>query len=173
MAARNVEVKARVSDLDAVEARTRAIATSGPEDIAQDDTFFACPHGRLKLREFADGRGELIHYARADATGPKVSDYVLSPTGSPATLREALARAFGTIGRVRKQRRLYLADRTRIHLDRVEGLGTFVELEVVLAEGESTEAGSAAALSLMQRLGVEPACLVEGAYLDLLTSRTP
>ena len=170
MAARNVEVKARAADLDTIEALARAIATSGPEDIDQDDTFFACPRGRLKLREFADGHGELIQYARADATGPKVSDYVISPTGSPATLREALTRAFGVIGRVRKQRRLYLADRTRIHLDRVEGLGTFVELEVVLAEGESAEAGFAVARSLLESLGLDPASLVEGAYLDLLVA---
>ena len=63
---RNVEIKARVDDLDAVEARARTIATRGPEEIFQDDTFFACDRGRLKLRDFGDGRGQLIHYRRAD-----------------------------------------------------------------------------------------------------------
>ena len=166
--ARNVEIKARVADLDAVEARARAIATRGPEEIFQDDTFFACERGRLKLRDFGDGRGELIHYRRADEAGPKTSDYVLAPTADPATLREALSRAYGTRGRVVKRRRLYLAERTRIHLDRVEGLGAYVELEVVLGEGEAAEAGTAEAHRLMALLGIEPSQLVTGAYVDLL-----
>jgi predicted adenylyl cyclase CyaB len=165
--ARNVEIKARVADLDAIEARARAIATSGPEDIVQDDTFFACAQGRLKLRQFGDGRGELIHYRRADDDGPKVSDYILVPSTDPEALREALSRAIGVGGRVRKQRRLYLLDRTRIHLDRVEGLGTFVELEVVLDEGESVAAGEAVARDVMQRLRIRPEQLVRGAYVDM------
>ena len=165
--ARNVEIKAAVADLAAVEARARAIATEGPTDIGQDDTFFNCASGRLKLRQFADGQGQLIHYSRADEGGPKLSDYTLSATPSPDTLREALGRALGTIGRVRKQRRLYLHGRTRIHLDRVDGLGTFVELEVVLEDGESIEAGEAEAHRIMKLLGIGSAQLVRGAYLDL------
>jgi predicted adenylyl cyclase CyaB len=164
--ARNIEIKARVEDLAAVEDRARAIATSGPQDIAQDDTFFTCSRGRLKLREFADGTGQLIHYVRADESGPKTSDYVTSPTASPATLRESLARALGTVGRVRKRRRLYLLDRTRIHLDEVEGLGAFVELEVVLREGEGAESGSVEARRIMGLLGIDASQLVEGAYVD-------
>jgi predicted adenylyl cyclase CyaB len=166
--ARNVEIKARVADLDAVEAKARAIATSGPEDIAQDDTFFRCTDGRLKLRVLAPGQGQLIHYSRADEAGPKVSDYVISPTASPDTLREALARAHGILGRVVKHRRLYLAGQTRVHLDRVEGLGSFVELEVVLDDSQSPEDGQAIARDVMARLGIAPAQLVTGAYLDLL-----
>jgi adenylate cyclase class IV len=62
--ARNVEVKARVTSLVGIESRARLIATDGPVDIDQDDTFFACSRGRLKLRQFGDGRPELIHYFR-------------------------------------------------------------------------------------------------------------
>jgi adenylate cyclase class IV len=164
----NVEIKARVVDAAATERRARAIATSGPTDLAQDDTFFAAAHGRLKLREFADGRGQLIHYLRPDGTGPKLSDYVLTPVPDPAGLRESLSRAVGVIGRVRKRRRLYLVDRTRVHLDAVEGLGDFVELEVMLNEGETFEAGHAVAESIMASLGIDRAHLVQGAYLDLL-----
>jgi predicted adenylyl cyclase CyaB len=166
--ARNVEIKARVPDLDAVEARARAIATSGPEDIAQDDTFFRCAEGRLKLRVLAPGQGQLIHYRRADEAGPKLSDYMLSPTVSPDTLREALARACGVVGRVVKRRRLYLVGQTRVHLDRVEGLGTFVELEVVLDDAQSSQDGEVVAREVMAQLGIAPGQLVTGAYLDLL-----
>ena len=165
--ARNIEVKARVTDLAEVESRARLVATDGPIDIAQDDTFFACSEGRLKLRQFADGRGELIHYFRENDADPKVSDYLISPTESPDVLRESLSRALGIVGRVRKHRRLYLVDRTRVHLDTVEGLGHFVELEVVLAEGESLEAGTLVATKIMSTLGIGRSQLVEGAYVDM------
>jgi adenylate cyclase class IV len=165
---RNIEIKARVADLAAVETRAGAIADSGPVDIAQDDTFFACPRGRLKLRELAPGQGQLIHYHRPDQGGPKLSDYVIAPTSDPAALREALTRAYGVAGRVRKHRRLYLAGRTRIHLDRVEGLGDYMELEVVLGPGDDTAGGEAEARRIMQALGVAEDDLVEGAYVDLI-----
>jgi predicted adenylyl cyclase CyaB len=169
---RNVEIKARIESVDPLLPRAQAIAGGAPQLIVQDDTFFACPHGRLKLRDFGDGRGELIQYQRADDAGPKTSTYVRSPTTSPDTLREALARGLGPIGRVRKQRLLLLAGRTRIHLDAVEGLGDFLELEVVLADGEDEAAGLAEAQTLMRQLGIDDAQLVRGAYLDLLGDRS-
>lgn len=171
--ARNVEIKAQVDSLAAIEPLAAAMSGQEPVVIEQDDTFFACTQGRMKLREFANGKGELIFYRRADDTGPKESFYVISPTGSPDTLRQALALAYGTIGRVKKQRMLFLTGRTRIHLDRVEGLGEFLELEVVLQDGESAEAGMEEARTLMAGLGVSPEQLVAGAYLDLQASRRP
>lgn len=168
---RNVEIKARVDGLADVEHRARAFATEGPVDLVQDDTFFACANGRLKLREFADGSGELIHYLRADEAGPKASDYLITAIAAPHALRETLSRALGTVGRVRKARRLYIADRTRIHLDQVEDLGSFVELEVVLREGETTESGNAVARHIMALLGIAESQLVRGAYVDLKGSR--
>lgn len=167
---RNVEIKARVTDLAALESRVRPLADSGPFDLAQDDTFFPCATGRLKLRELSPERGELIFYARADEAGPKVSEFSLVPTETPGLLREMLARALGTSGRVRKSRRLYLIGRTRVHLDRVEDLGTFLELEVVLGEEEAVEAGEAEAHRLLAALGVAAEDLVQGAYLDLMSS---
>ncbi|CUJ08349.1 class IV adenylate cyclase [Achromobacter sp. 2789STDY5608621] len=169
--ARNVEIKARVASLAALEPLAAALSGKAPVAIAQDDTFFACPDGRLKLRVFADGKGELIFYRRADAAGPKESFYVISPTASPDTLRDALGLAYGVIGRVRKQRLLFMAGRTRIHLDRVEGLGAFLELEVVLRDGESVEDGMAEAHELLASLQIAPEQLLSGAYLDLLARR--
>jgi len=165
---RNIEIKARVGDLATVEARAAAIADQGPFDIAQDDTFFNCQAGRLKLRQLDSNRGELIHYFRPDQDGPKLSRYVIAPTSDPAAMREALARALGSSGRVVKKRRLYLAGKTRIHLDRVAGLGDFLELEVVLEPGQSATAGQAEAQRIMAALGVDQQDLVSGAYLDLL-----
>ena len=165
---RNVEVKARVADLVDVEARARTIAKQGPFEVEQSDTFFACPNGRLKLREFTPTRGELIFYDRPDVVGPKLSHYVIVPTSSPHTMRDALSRALSVVGQVRKRRRLYLTANTRIHLDEVDGLGSFLELEVVLSDSQSTADGEAVARSLLSMLGVSETNLVCGAYVDLL-----
>ncbi len=166
--ARNIEIKARVDDLDALAARAAAIADAGPTAIPQDDTFFNCDNGRLKLRAFEDGTGELVFYRRADQAGPKESFYVVSPTASPDSLREALTLAHGQAGRVVKHRTLFLVGRTRIHLDRVRDLGEFMELEVVLTHGETVDAGVRTAYELMALLGIGRSLLVDGAYVDLL-----
>ena len=167
--ARNVEIKARIESVEAMAPRVAALADRGPIEIEQDDTFFSCERGRLKLRALSQSEGQLIFYRRANQAGPKESCFVISPTRSPDSLREALSLAYGPAGRVRKHRTLYLVGRTRVHLDRVETLGHFLELEVVLAEGESPDVGIKEARALMAALGLGDEQLVEGAYVDLLT----
>jgi predicted adenylyl cyclase CyaB len=169
--ARNVEIKARIASVEELVPKAAAIADKGPVEIIQDDTFFSCESGRLKLRAFSKEEGELIFYRRADQQGPKESFYLRSPTSAPETLRDSLSLAYGEAGRVRKHRTLFLVGRTRIHLDKVEGLGDFLELEVVLAEGEPTGVGVREAHELMTKLGVDPSQLIEGAYVDLLAQR--
>lgn len=166
--ARNIEIKARVADSGEMARRAARVAEEGPWSIDQDDTFFGCRDGRLKLRDFGNGNAELIFYRRPDQAGPGQSEYRITPTEDPEGLRAVLADALGVTGRVRKQRKLYLAGRTRIHLDRVEGLGDFLELEVVLADSESSAVGHAEANFLMDRLHIAKADLVEVAYVDLL-----
>lgn len=168
--ARNIEIKARVADVGTLEAAVAACADHGPTPIPQDDTFFRCAGGRLKLRAFSAAQGELIFYQRADDAGPKESFYVIAPTSAPDALRDVLTLAHGQAGRVRKHRTLFLVGRTRVHLDRVEGLGDFLELEVVLEEGEAAQAGVREAHELMARLGVDASQLVSGAYVDLLAA---
>ncbi len=166
--ARNIEIKARIESIEAAAARAAALADQGPIEIRQDDTFFTCDRGRLKLRAFSADAGELIFYRRPDQAGPKESFFVISPTASPDSLREALSLAYGQAGRVRKHRTLYLVGRTRVHLDRVEGLGHFLELEVVLSDGDRSDPAVEEAHNLMAALGITPAQLIEGAYVDLL-----
>jgi len=165
---RNIEIKARIESVESLAAKAAALADHDPILIDQDDTFFACANGRLKLRAFSATAGELIFYRRADQAGPKESFYVISPTASPDSLREALTLAHGQTGRVIKRRILFLVGRTRVHLDMVEGLGHFLELEVVLRGEESAASGVQEAHRLMAQLGVAPAQLIDGAYVDLL-----
>jgi predicted adenylyl cyclase CyaB len=168
--ARNVEIKARIESVEAVAPRVAALADQGPIEIEQDDAFFVCERGRIKLRAFSATEGQLIFYRRANQAGPKESRFVISPTAAPDSLRDALTLAYGSAGRVRKHRTLYLVGRTRVHLDRVERLGHFLELEVVLAEGESPEAGVKEARALMTALGLVDDQLIDGAYVDLLSA---
>lgn len=165
--ARNIEIKACVADIAALAQRVAALATQGPTLIFQDDTFFCCASGRLKLRAFSMNSGELIYYRRANEQGPKESFYLRMPIHQPDALREILSLAYGQVGRVIKHRTLYMVGRTRVHLDQVEGLGQFMELEVVLHSDEPAEVGMQEAQMLMQKLEIQPAQLIQDAYVDL------
>jgi adenylate cyclase class IV len=165
---RNIEIKARVDDLDALRTRAAALASGRRPIMEQADTFFSVPQGRLKVRAFADGSGELIAYERANERGPKPSTYTRVECGDAAALCEALARVLPVRGVVTKHREVFLVGRTRIHLDRVAHLGSFVELEVVMADGESPEVGRHEAQDLLRLLAIPDGDLVPDAYIDLL-----
>jgi predicted adenylyl cyclase CyaB len=167
----NIEIKARLADFDRTAELAQQLSGAPPQTIPQEDVFFLAPRGRLKLRIFSPQSGELIHYTRPDAEGPKASHYTISPTADPNSLKEVLASACGIRGIVKKVRWLHLAGQTRIHLDRVEGLGDFLELEVVMQEGQPLAEGERIAADLMAKLGIAAADLIEGAYMDLLEQR--
>jgi len=165
--ARNIEIKAYISNMEEMLARVAALADHGPTELIQNDTFYLCPNGRLKLRILSANEGQLIFYRRPDKAGPKESFHAIYSTSSPDALREVLSLAYGQAGSVKKFRRLFLKGRTRIHLDRVEGLGDFLELEVVLDEGEEPELAAAEADQLLNKLGISNNHLIQGAYLDM------
>lgn len=166
----NIEIKFRVDDLDVVEAKTAAIADHGPELLLQEDIFFDVTNGRLKLRKFADGSAELIAYHRSDSETIRESQWHAYPTADPDALQNTLALTVGQGVTVRKRRTLYLVGNTRVHLDQVEELGDFVELEVVLNPMETNEAGVIVANGLVSKLGLLSADKVAVAYADLLSN---
>jgi len=168
----NMEIKARAGDFPRLEEAARNLSDTPVELIHQEDTFFIISRGRLKLRKFPDGSGELIFYERDDEPGPAQSEYHLSRVKDASSLEDVLAKALGVLGQVRKTRRLFLAGQTRIHLDRVEGLGDFLELEVVLRPGQSPEEGAGIARDLLDRLGIRKEDLIGRAYIDLLLEKT-
>ena len=166
--ARNIEIKAKIERIEALIPVIASLADTGPFDLPHHDTFFNCPSGKLKLRAFSANAGELIYYQRPDLKGPKLSIYQISPTNSPDSLRNTLASAYGILGTVRKRRTLYLLGNTRFHLDHVDTLGDFLELEVVLSENQTASSGESFALELMAKIGVLPSQLISTSYLDLL-----
>ncbi|MBT2555554.1 class IV adenylate cyclase [Arthrobacter sp. ISL-5] len=166
----NVEIKARVDRLETLLPVIAALADAGPEHVVQDDTFFSCEGGRLKLRALRDDHGVLIYYRRADELGPKTSFYVHSETSDPDGLRSVLALAYGESGRVRKRRMVFRIGQARIHLDRVDGLGDFLELEVGVEDGLEPDAATSEAHRLVAAFGIEAGAMVSGAYVDLLSA---
>lgn len=167
----NIEIKARVRDFALFESRAASLSDTYPQVIPQADTFFNVPKGRLKLRQLGPEEGQLVYYERPDQEGPKRSNYILVLTNEPSAMKAALTAALGVRGVVRKTRLLYLVGQTRIHLDEVEGLGHFMELEVVLQPGQTDAEGQAIAEDLMHRLGVAKEDLLEGAYMDMLEGK--
>jgi homotetrameric cytidine deaminase len=164
--ARNVELKAH--DADPGKTLERALA-AGAEDrglLRQRDTYFAVPHGRLKLREEEPGGATLIAYERPDAAAEKVSEYRLVPVADADALRAALGEANGVLAVVDKRRRLLLWNGVRIHLDGVSGLGTFIELEAVTEPGSDLERERAQVARLRELLEIHDDDLREGSYAD-------
>jgi predicted adenylyl cyclase CyaB len=163
----NVEIKARVHNWEKTATLAAALADGPPCELHQEDIFFTVPRGRLKLRR-QNGAAELIYYFREDSSGPRESNYLILPVPDPEATRQMLAAVHGERGVVRKTRQLYMVGQTRIHVDRVENLGDFLELEVVLREGQKPSDGQAIARDLMARLGLSERDLLDRAYVDLL-----
>ena len=164
----NVEIKAKVKDPERLRSEATRIATVPCQVLHQEDVFFRSRTGRLKLRILSDDLGELIYYERPDTDGVKQSDYQIHRTANPRELRRILAYALGETVTVKKKRHLFIAGQTRIHLDEVEGLGTYMELEVVLKPDQTFEEGSRIANDLMRELRVRESELVPCAYSDLI-----
>jgi len=177
---RNVELKARCADVEATASRALAAGAMPTAILHQRDTYFAAPRGRLKLREERrepwpgypgedDLTAELIHYERADEAVARESAYDLLPVDDPATVRATLDERLGTTVDVLKTRGLLLWRGVRIHLDDVDGLGTFVELEAVVGPaGDEAECARRVA-ELRVALGIEDEDLESAGYAALLT----
>jgi predicted adenylyl cyclase CyaB len=164
----NIEIKARVVDFKGLQEKVEQLSDTPCQVIPQEDTFFNCPNGRIKLRELDPHRGQIVYYLRQDITGPKLSEYKIFDTNDPTGLKSILAEAYGVRGVVTKVRYLYMVGQTRIHLDDVKGLGMFMELEVVLRPDQTDAEGQAIAENLMHRLGVLEKDLIDSAYIDLM-----
>lgn len=130
----NVEIKATCDDPAAVRRRLAERFARFVGTDYQTDTYFVTEAGRLKLRE-GEIENALIFYERPDESGPKQSDVTLfhPPRGSP--LKQMLSRAMGVDVVVEKKREIYFIENVKFHLDTINGLGTFVEIEAIDKDG--------------------------------------
>jgi len=167
MILKNIEIKARINYYEKVKRLVEDLCPTPIKTEQQEDTFFNTHHGRLKLRE-TSGESAIMYYDRPNSYKPKQSDIALSFTKNPDTLKSVLIKSNGIRGIVKKERILYKYGQTRIHLDDVEGLGNFIELEVVLKENQSAQDGKAIANDLMKKFGINTTDLIDVAYIDLI-----
>jgi homotetrameric cytidine deaminase len=167
MARVNVELKARDANPQVTAARCLNLGAVPVDTLHQSDTYFVARRGRLKLR--TDGpSAELIAYGRPDDAEAAESTYVVAPVSAQAELAEALEAALGTVVVVSKRRQLFMWEGVRIHLDDVDGLGSFIEFEAVLPDAGDLETARAKLARLRAELGIEDDALVSVGYADLL-----
>jgi predicted adenylyl cyclase CyaB len=166
---RNIELKAHLGVLSDAENICSTIGAHFEQDIHQIDTYFVVPNGRLKLRECSPGNNELIHYHRADVADTKASEYsiVLVET----TIKEQLTQALGQLIVVDKVRALWLWQNVRLHLDTVEGLGTFIEFEAVLSDEYDDADGHEKLSWLQEQFGIQPEHIIDVSYSDLVLAK--
>ena len=165
---KNFEAKFRCSNLEAAALAALNLGAVEREVMRQHDLFFTSPYARLKLRRFPDQPArpaELISYHRPNLKDPRVSEYFITPVTEPEALIVTLTHALGRPRSLAKTRRLFVFKATRIHLDAVETLGTFVELETVL--GAQPEEEARQELNSLIR-GLDLADPISAAYVDLL-----
>jgi len=165
---RNIEIKAKLYDWFGIYSKACRIATKSVINISQKDVYYAVPKGRLKLRIENDENAELIFYERTNEAGPKLSNYRRVPVDNRILLNNLLEDTFGIRCIVEKNRTVIFSNDTRIHMDKVDGLGDYLELEVLIPEnGDMTDADRRAR-ELMDILGVGKDHLVAFSYVDLM-----
>ena len=168
---KNVEIKARVSDLGVVKSKVEALGEAVyVASLRQTDTYFNVTHGRLKLREISgtESLSQLVYYMRPDVAGPKTSIYEITDVADSDGVKRILEGALGILAVVSKQRELFLWKNVRIHLDEVVELVAYVELEAVIDMDISELDGMNRIEELMDRLSLCPDDLVGCSYCDLL-----
>ena len=169
---RNIELKAHNPDPAASLEACRALGAEDHGEITQRDTYFEVPRGGLKLREEDPGHPHLIQFERASEPQQRESRYRIIPVDNTGTMVAALAATLGVRVIVAKHRRLFLWRNVRLHLDRVEGLGEFIELEAVApADSDLTHERELVA-SLRAALGIADEHLVGLGYAEQLLGET-
>jgi len=168
---RNLEIKARTDDLKRLHNIAANLGAAPGGKHRQVDTYFKTPNGRLKLRESSMTGNELIAYFRPDGTQAAECEYERLRVQDATRLKKALERTIGISVVVVKDRELYRLNNVRIHLDEVEKLGDFIELEVELDEMTPTHNPDAEIMirELIQAFDIKPEDMVECSYADLLS----
>jgi len=168
---RNIELKARCPDLAQAEAACRRLGAAEAWTRRQTDTYFRVPDGRLKLRQESPGEAVLVSYHRPDVAAARASEYDVTPVASVEETLAALEARHGVACRVEKTRTLYLLGHVRIHLDRVDGLGTFIEFEAVMGPPHREADAQALLARLVLEFGIGEDDVLSGSYSDMIAGR--
>jgi len=163
----NLEAKFKLDDLERAQKQAEAIGYRYTATLLQRDTFFRVAKGKLKLREEQSG-ARLIFYGREDSRALKLSSYEMVSIAEPEKTRAMMTQALGSIATVTKTRILMMREHIRLHLDRVDGLGDFGEIEAVLGEQGDPEGSRPAVDQLLDALGINRDHLIAISYFEML-----
>ncbi|MCX6120651.1 MAG: class IV adenylate cyclase [Ignavibacteriales bacterium] len=162
----NLELKARISSVSEAVRAAHRLNAHAKGVLQQRDIYYRVPRGRLKLRIIKDRSAELIFYNRPNKKGSRYSDYVVLPVDDAILTNALCTAAFGQKVIVEKKRRLFLYKNSRIHLDEVRGLGTFIEFEVLVNYGKRQAQKLLDVLS--KEFAIKPAAVIGISYSDML-----
>ncbi len=167
---KNLEVKARILDIDRAIQIIEAIPAAYKGELHQVDTYFNVLHGRLKLREILHEHTELIYYSRHERERERVSNFEIYPCNDAPHLKKLLSQALGIKAVVSKVRKLFMYKTTRIHVDKVKNLGTFLELETPFVL--EAKIAKKQTRFLVQKFGIKRENFILKSYLDLIISKS-
>lgn len=169
MAFTNIEIKARTKHPEDVRnyLRERNAIFKGIDH--QTDTYFRVPKGRLKLRQ-GNIENALIFYERNNESGPKQSDFTLVQIDDGDNLRKLLESSLGIVVVVKKRREIYFIDNVKFHIDSLETLGDFIEIEASNKESAtaSTEILRTQCEFYMKQFLIQESDLINISYSDML-----
>lgn len=164
----NIEIKAKSQRLEQIEQVLKSLNADFKGEDRQIDTYFNVPNGRLKLRE-GNIENALIHYNRANQEGPKASHITYYKPQESNDLKATLTAGLGVKVVVDKRRQISFVENVKFHLDRVEGLGTFVEIEAIDKDGTlGAEKLNEQCQYYMELFGIQADDLIAVSYSDLL-----
>lgn len=167
----NIEIKSRCNDFTHIISHFASSMGVTRVEMRQEDTFFNVPRGKLKMRCDKDGQCELIYYRRSSVDGIMTSSYHRQKVEQPMEKTSELRDRYGIAAVVRKHRIAFIAGHVRVHLDEVESLGKFLEIEVLANSESERNSAKHLARKLMSVLHIEKGDLIEDAYEDLLCYR--
>lgn len=134
----------------------------------QEDIYYRVNKGRLKLRIIDGKTGNLIHYFRSNETGKRVSNYTISETNTPKELNTILSSLYGVLITVKKSREITIIDDTRIHIDKVNGLGNYLEIEIIF---NSIKEARDRMRGLIKSLELNEKAFIKVSYSDLILNK--
>ena len=171
MAHDNIEIKCRYKDLKQVRNILKHKGAVLCGRGRQIDTYYKVPKGRLKIRK-CKFENNLIYYEREDLTGPKHSRVMIVDLEKNPEIEEIIKKLFDVLIVVDKQRELYSISNLRFHIDKVKGLGNFVEIEVVDKTGDvGLRKLNSQCNHYMKLLKIDKSDLIDSGYSDLLLGK--
>jgi len=168
---KNLEIKVKLNNLSKTRDLLRLLCKGRKtikQKVFQEDIYYKVNKGRLKLRVISERAGNLIHYFRDNESSKRVSNYTISETSTPKELNTTLISLYGVLINVKKLREITILDNVRIHIDKVMGLGNYLEIEIIVS---SIKTANKTMKGLIKSLELEEKNFIKVSYSDLLLNK--